>query len=91
MEECIGDVQLVNVPLFTDSKCQEKPNGGGFDKGTEGFVIVDSTFLVEAFGDETSFVTEGSTGKWRLGFIDPFASNDRVMKGSRNKLPCLIL
>ena len=54
-------------------------------------MIVDSTFLVEAFGDETSFVTEGSTGKWRLGFVDPLASNERVMKGSRNKLPCVIL
>ena len=91
MEECIGDIKLANVPLFANGKCQKKLDGGGFNNRTEGFMIVDSTFLVEAFGDETGFVTERGTGKWRLGFVDPFASNDRVMKGSRNELPCLVL
>ena len=84
MEECIGDIKLANVPLFADGEGQKKPDGGGFNNGTKGLVIVDSTFLVEAFDDETGFVSERSTGKWRLGFVHPFACNDRVMKGSRN-------
>ena len=90
MEERIGDVKLANVPLFTNSKDKEKSDGGGFNDGTKGFVIVDSTFLVEAFGDETGFITKGRTSKRRLGFVDPFATNDRMMKRSRNKLPHLI-
>ena len=54
MEERIEDVKLVNVSLFANCKCQEKPNGGGFNNGTESFVIIDPTLLMKAFGDETT-------------------------------------
>ena len=81
---------MANVPAFADGKGQEKVNGGGFDDGTEGFVVVNTFVLVETFSNKTGFVLVRNTVRTGLEFINPFASDDRAIEGLRNQLPCLI-
>ena len=81
---------MANVPVFADGKGQEKANDGGFDDGAEGFVVVYAFVLMETFNNETSFVMVRNPIKTGLEFINPFASDDMTIEGSRNNLPCLI-
>ena len=81
---------MAKVLEFVDGKGQEKANGGGFDDGAEGFVVVYAFILMETFSNEMGFVLVRNPIRSRLEFINPFASDDRMIEGSRNKQPCLI-
>ena len=80
----------MNVPAVAVSKGQEKANGGGFDDGAEGFMIVDAFVLKKTFSNEMSFILVRNAIRSGLEFVNPFTFNDRTIEGSRNKLPCLI-
>ena len=91
MEEGVGDVQLANMPVFADGKCQEEANSGDFNDYTKCFMIINSFLLVESFSNEAGFVPVRDIVKRGLDFIDPFTSNDSSIGGSWDEFPCLIL
>ena len=74
------------MPSLADGKGQEKTNGSGFDDGAEGFVVVNTFVLVKTFCNQPGFVLVRNTVRSGLEFINPFASDDRAIEGSRNKL-----
>ena len=81
---------MANVPAFADGKGQKKANGSGFDDEAEGFVVVNTFVLVKTFSNEAGFVLVRNAVRSGLEFINPFASDDMAIHGSRNKLPYLI-
>ena len=91
MDEGVGDVQLANMLVFADGKCQEEANSGDFNDWTKCFMIINSCLLVESFSNKAGFVPVRDTVKRGLDFRDPFTSNDRSIGGSWDELPCLIL
>ena len=90
MEKCVGDVQLINMPTFTDGKGQEEANSSDLNDRAKGFVIINAFFLMEAFSKKTGFVLGRYTIRGRLNFANPFAANDRSIGRSGDELPCLI-
>ena len=90
MEKCVGDIQLANMPTLADSEGKEETNSSDLNDRTEGFVVINAFFLVEAFSDETGFVLGRCTVQGRLNFVNPFTAIDRSIERSRNELPCLI-
>ena len=78
------------MPVVADSKGQEKANGGGFDDGAEGFMVVDAFILKKTCSNETSFILVRNAIRSGVEFVNPFTTDDGMIEGSRNKLPCLI-
>lgn len=58
MEECVFDVELVNMPIMRESKSEDNTNGGWLDNGIEGLIKVDARSLCETTKDPADFVRE---------------------------------
>ena len=90
MEKGVGDVQLMNMAVFADGKCQEEANSSGLYDRTKSFMIINAFLLMKSFSNKAGFVPGRYTGRGRLEFINPFAANDKSIGGSGNELSCLI-
>ena len=56
MEKGVGDVQLANMRVFADGKCQEEVNSGGLNDYTKCFVIINSFLLMNSFSNKAGFI-----------------------------------
>ena len=90
VEKGVGNVQLSDMTLFANCKCQEKTNGCGLNDRTKGFVIVNAFLLMKSFCNKTCFVLGRGTARGRFKLINPFATNNRSVGGLWNELPCPI-
>ena len=64
---------------------------GEFNCGNKCFMIINPSFLMKSFINESRFAPVGETVSRGLGFIDPFTTNDRSIRRSWNQLLGLIL
>ena len=84
MEKRIRDVQLMNLPIFADGEREEKPNCHDFDYGTKGFLVVDTSFLMESLGDQASFESINMSIRRKFSLVYPSTSDDRSIGGARD-------
>ena len=84
MEKRIRDVQLTNLPIFDDGEREEKPNCRDFDYGNKGFMVVDTSFLMETFGDQASFESINMCIRRQFSLVYPSTSYDRSIGGARD-------
>ena len=88
LNECVLNVNTVNVFIFLICKSKKCFEGGNACDGRKKFVVVDAVFLCKTTRTPARFVFEKLT-VFVFDFENPFACDDIVCFGARNEFPCV--
>jgi hypothetical protein len=87
LEEGVLDIELVHRPTPRDSQSQHSPDGGRFDDGAEGIIIVHPRALSQLPKDPASLVLVKRAIRLELVLEDPLAGDDIGPRRPRNQVP----
>jgi len=91
MQEGIGDIELFEWPVEVESKSQDEPNGGRFDDGTKGLIVVNTITLLKALSNKAGFVPIDCPISVLFQYVHPLVLDNIVVKGSRAKGPSVVV
>src|SRR5438045_585857 len=91
IDECMGDIDGMEVEILDGSKSQNKSNGCLACSRSKDLCIIKPRTLTETLGHKTSLVALNRAICMTLDLVNPTRSNSLLARRKFNNLPSLIL
>jgi hypothetical protein len=91
MKKCILHVHMIDFPSLGYHNGKFQSYGIHLRYWRKGLILVNSIYLLKAFGNKPGFIYANMSIYCTLGPVDPYASNKFPPRRKGNQIPSLVL